>query len=340
MLAEIASSRACEMIRGSFRALRAEGRRDVTTGILWTRECKITNEGTNVTFHLGGRGWQWTDKAQKKAGAKFEVHDYVKFDVKATIPGSLDIAYDKDKHVVSLWFSPTKSPDVKFTPIGDIEVDEKGLWSSILGGVSTAVAQSPEEQSKDKADKQGTETFQNELVRGMTVAIDLCTGYQRFTMGRAPKGELGPADPGESRKQPIEIHPGALMAFGPYHAADGMHIKVHSDGPIRVGMACIDDVYPAVDAFVHETQQPLTKTLAQRDVNGDGSLAIKDQRCKVAVLVRSLAQHKVTFNWQRPPREIAQSTGGPAIHCDRKQTVDSERDDRDRSAGSAAARRQ
>jgi hypothetical protein len=339
MLAEIASSRACDMIRGSFRALRAEGRHDVTTGVLWMRDCKITNDGTKVTFHLGGQGWQWADKAEKKAGAKFEVHDYVKFNVTAVIPGALDIAYDTKQHVVSMWFSPTKSPDVKFTAIGDVEVDEKGLWSSILGGMSTVVAQSPEEQSKDKADKQGTETFQNELARGMTIAIDLCTGYSRFTMGRAPRGELGPADPGESKTKPVEVQPGGMMVFGPYEAPDGMHVKLKSDGPVRAGIACIDQIYPAVDTFIQESQQPLTKTLAQRDINGDGELTVKDQRCKVALMVRSLAQQKVTFTWKRPTKEIAQSTGGPAIHCDRKQTVSSDRDDADRPAGRAAARR-
>jgi hypothetical protein len=292
-----------------------------------------------VTFHLVGQGWQWTDKAKRKAGAKFEVRDYVKFDVDATIAGSLDIAYDRKDHVVSLWFSPTKSPDVKFTPIGDIEVDAKGLWSSILGGFSTVIGQSPSEQSKDQADKQGTATFQNELVQGMTVAIDLCTGYRRFTTGRPPKGELGPPDPGESKNRPVEIHPGGLMVFGPYEAPHGMHVTLHSDGAIRAGLACIDNIYPAAQGFIAETEQPLTKTLAQKDINGDGKLAIGEQRCKVALMVRSLAQQKVTFDWQRPPREIARSTGGPAIHCDRKQTVSSDRDEVDRPAGRAAARR-
>jgi hypothetical protein len=337
MLAEIASSRACEMIKGSFRGLRAEGRHDVTTGVLWTRECKITNDGTKITFTLGGQGWQWTDKAEEKAGAKFEVHDYVKFDVKATITGTLDIAYDRKDHVVSLWFTPSKSPDIKFTPIGDIAVDEKGLWSSILGGVSTVVGQSPQRQSQEKADQQGTKTFQNELVQGMTVAIDLCTGYQRFTIGLPEKGELGPPDPGETKNRPVEIQPGGLMVFGPYQAPDGMHVSIDTDGPIRAGLACIDDIYPAAEGFIQEAQQPLTKTLAQRDVTGTGELAIKDTKCKVALVVRSLAQQKVTFNWKRPPREIAQSTGGPAIHCERKQTVKSDGDDRPR--GRAAARR-
>ena len=54
MLAEIASARACDMVKGAFRGVRAEGRHDVTTGVLWMRDCKITHDGTKLTFHLGG----------------------------------------------------------------------------------------------------------------------------------------------------------------------------------------------------------------------------------------------------------------------------------------------
>src|SRR5690242_12734709 len=41
MLAELASSKACTMIKGQFRPLRAPDRRDTVTGILWIRECRI-----------------------------------------------------------------------------------------------------------------------------------------------------------------------------------------------------------------------------------------------------------------------------------------------------------
>src|SRR4051812_14360538 len=59
MLAEVAAAKACTLVKGQFRALRAPDRRDVATGILWIRTCRITNDGTQVTFHLGASGWQW-----------------------------------------------------------------------------------------------------------------------------------------------------------------------------------------------------------------------------------------------------------------------------------------
>jgi hypothetical protein len=117
MLAEVASAKACEMMRGQLRGLRAEQDHDLTTGTLWIRDCNITNDGTNVTFHLAGHGWQWSEKTEKKAGGKFVQRGYVKFAVDATIHGSLDIAYDTKDHIVSLWFTPKQTPEIKFTTV-------------------------------------------------------------------------------------------------------------------------------------------------------------------------------------------------------------------------------
>jgi hypothetical protein len=155
-------------------------------------------------------------------------------------------------------------------------------------------------------------------------------------MGRAVKGSLGAPEPGESKQRQIEISPGGLMSFGPYLAPDGMHVIVHSDGPVHATLACTDEAEAAVEAFVTSQPEHRIAALAQADITGSGELTIKPQRCKVAVAVRSLANRKVTFDFQRPPREIAQSTGGPAIHCAQDQEVFSKRHG---SPGRAAARR-
>jgi hypothetical protein len=323
MLAEIASSKACEMIKGAFRALKGSEDPSVITGMLSIRDCKMTNKGTHVTYELAGVGWQWADQTKKKAGGTFVMRDYVTFGVKARIEGTLDIAYDTNDHVVSLWYTPSEKPTVTFEPIGDVDVVEKGAWSEVVGGLSTVIGSSPDKQGEKQAKKQGTNEFENELAEGMTVAIDLCTGYQRFTLGLPKKGQLGPPNAGETFKQPIELEKNGMLVFGPYFAQDGMNVTLHSDGPVRAGLVCADDVVPAVDAFTHKQPLPVIPTLDQTDVNGSGTLEVKPQRCKVVLVVKSMAETKVRFDWARPPREIAQSTGGPAIHCARKGTLSS-----------------
>ena len=148
-----------------------------------------------------------------------------------------------------------------------------------------------------------------------------------------------PVFPGETFKQPIEIENKGMLVFGPYFAHDGMHVTLHSDGPVRAGLVCADDAVPAVEAFVHKQPLPSIPTLDQADINGSGSLKVRAQRCKVALVVKSLAETKVRFDWARPPREIAQSTGGPAIHCSRKGTLSSASNAAGSGASPAAAAR-
>ncbi|HET9988843.1 MAG TPA: hypothetical protein VFQ65_09985, partial [Kofleriaceae bacterium] len=62
MLSELASSKACGLVRGGFQGLRSPEHPDVVTGVLWIRQCEISNAGTTVTFHIAGNGWLWVDQ--------------------------------------------------------------------------------------------------------------------------------------------------------------------------------------------------------------------------------------------------------------------------------------
>ena len=338
MLAEVASAKACEMMRGAYRPLLDPERPDLVIGTLWIRECKITNDGTRVRFALAGHGWQWADQQQKKAGATFAIRQYVKFATKAVIDGTLDIAYDRNDHVVSLWFTPSKTPQVDFEPVGEVDVDAKGLWSKVMGAVSSAIMQSPDEQGATQAKKQGTQQMHNDLDGGLTVAIDLCTGFQRFSLGHAPKGSLGRPNPGESRRVPIEVHPGGMIPFGLYLAPNGMTIDVNAQGSVRMTMLCEEHAATLTDAFVNGRVPPKVPTLAQAEIRNKGTLKIKPTSCKVAVIAQPI-HTPVTFDFQRPRRESGRSTGGPAIHCGAQTAVSSPRDGSGAVKPGAARRR-
>jgi hypothetical protein len=316
MLSELASTKACSMIEGQFRPLRAPDRRDTVTGILWIRSCRIRNDGTRVTFHLGGSGWQWADQTKKRAGGTFAVRQYVKFGVDIELPGALDIAYDERTHVASLWFSPSAPPAIRFEPVGDVDVDRKGLWSSVIGGVSSVFASSPERQAAHQATDQGTRQFESELADGMAVTIDLCSGLTRFNLGRPARGAMQPPDAGETHNVPIELQPGGLMVFGPQLAPRGMTIRVAArNGAVRVAMACAERAEEVAASFL-TGEAAMAPYLAVADVRDTASLRVPPQRCPVAVLARSLEPRApVTFDWRRSPGEIARSTGGPLIRC-------------------------
>jgi len=315
MLAELASAKACEMIRGQFRGLRAPERPDVVTGILWIHDCTITSQGTQVTFHLGCSGWQWAEQTQHKAGATFQVKQYVKFDVATTIPGALDMAYDRKTHVVSLWFTPARV-DVKLVPIGEVAVDEKGLWSSVVGALGAAFASSPDEQATKQARKQGTQQMQAQLADGLSVTINLCSGLARFNLGRPPKGEMVEPDVGETRHLPVEVQPDGLMVFGPQIVGAGMSAHVDARGSVRVALVCHDQAEAAAAAFLKGEELHVQELASASVTRGAGDLRIPRTSCPVALLAWPL-DGPATFDWKRPASEIARSTGGPMIACAR-----------------------
>jgi hypothetical protein len=316
MLAELAAAKACSLIEGQFRALRDPERPRIATGFIWIHGCRITRRGTKIDFGLTGFGWQWASKEQSKAGATFAVRQYVRFAIDATIPGALDVAYDPGTHVASLWFTPERAPDVRFEPVGGVDVDEEGAWSSVLGAVSSVFASSPDEKGEEQAGTEGKREFRKQFADGLSVTIDLCTGLARFGLGRPRKGAMVKADVGESAAVPVELQPGGVMTLGPYLAPRGMTVKtrVHS-GEARFQIVCHKDAEAIARAFVTGNAPPTIRPLAARDVRGDATLRVRRARCPVAVVAHPLGTAPVVLDWHRPIPEAAGSTGGPLVQC-------------------------
>jgi hypothetical protein len=316
MIAEVASTKACALIEHQFRPLRDKDHPAIANGVLWIRGCKITHRGTAVDFELSGSGWTWAEQVKKQAGAKFAVHQYVRFDVDAVLKGAIDVAYDRETHIASMWFSPSGEPEVKFQPVGDFEVDRKGVWSSIVGGIATVVGQDPDRTGVKEAGKVGTKQMTGQLADGLSMTVDLCTGLPRLSLGRPPKGQMGPADAGETRHVAIEIHEGGMMVFQPQLAPHGMSVKVDAKGPVHIGLACQKQAEQAAGEFL--AGKPTTTTyLAQKIVTGTETLAVGAQDCPVIVIATSASPDDVAFDYARPPTETARSAGGPLIACER-----------------------
>ena len=72
LVADLLAGRACDEAVHHFGGMRDKVRKQVITGQVWIRDCRITNDGTNVTAEISGDGWQWIEKSQKKAGGTFD----------------------------------------------------------------------------------------------------------------------------------------------------------------------------------------------------------------------------------------------------------------------------
>jgi len=316
MLSELASSKACAMIRGGFHGLRASEHPDVVTGVLWIRECQITNVGPRVKFRIAGNGWSWIDETSSKAGGTFAVRQYVRFSIAATIRGELDIAYDRSAHVASLWFTPDKAPEVDFKTIGGIDVDSKGVWSSVVGALGTAFASSPEDAALELATSQGTQDLSAKLDNGLAVTINLCTGLTRVHLGRPAKGEMGIADVGETRRVFVELEPDGVMLIGPQAAGDGMTLRATATrGAVKLSLVCAKHAATVASEFMEGRTKSNVPTLGSVEVRTQARLAIEPTTCPVVVVVSPLEHAPARFAWERPTAEIARSTGGPLINC-------------------------
>ena len=314
LLAAIADARACQQVRHSFHGLRSSASPDTVTGELWIRDCDIAAHGTRLRFHFAGDGWQRVDRTTKKFGATFTVNEYVRFHVDATIHGVLDLAYAPASHIATIWFQPTKPPEVKFEPIGKVDVDERGLWSEIIGSIASAVGKAPEKEARKQVAQEGQESFASKLDDGMTVTVNACTGSARSQFGLLEPGKEAPLDVGDTTSVEVELRKGGVLLFGPEYAAQPVSIEARtSKGPVRVQVACLAEAEKAARAYAAGEPLPNIQTLADAEISGTRRLAFGKPSCPFALLAQSEGG-TVSLRWKRHP-----PPGASLIDCPQHQ---------------------
>ncbi len=322
MIAGVASARACAMVEHRFVPLRAKTPDQSVIGVMWLRDCEIVHDGTRVTVEIGGRGWEWVDRDTKKAGATFGVHQDVKFELHAKLVGEVDVAYDPKTHVGTLWLSPVGTPEVTMTPIGDVDVDRESVWADVIGAVGSVTGHGPDDAGHKKVSEEGIKNATKELTKGLTITMNLCNGLTHMMLGRLPRGIYGPAGPGETKQAPFTIHPHSLLLSAPMPVPDGLSIKLESQGPVRIGLACRDQAEAAAAAFL-DGKPVEPKLIAEQVVTGKATLSIPAQRCPVSVVAMSVLPTPVTFDYVRPLAEAANATtSGPLLRCPKKLASD------------------
>jgi len=315
LVADLLAGRACDQAIHRFSGIKDKVNKHLLSGDVWIRECKITDSGPNVTIELSGNGWQWGEQTEKKAGGTFGIKQYVKFAVTAKLTGTIDIAYDRPTHIASLWFTPIGDADVTFKPIGEIEVDPKSTWASILGGAGSLVGSSPEDAADSAAESQGKKAVVEAASRGFEFAVDLCRNLTRMSRKRLPKGHMPKPSIGETDKVALVVQNFGVMMEGPYDAHAGMTIDVEvAGGAAKVNLACVAEAEATAQAFLDDktnTAKPLKSEL----VSGHAVLKVPREHCPIVVVIRSVQPNPVTVSFVRPAREATESKGGPLARC-------------------------
>jgi hypothetical protein len=304
LLVDLAAGSACDQIEGSFLEIEEPDAPEgperglaAKIGRLWAKECRSDRAGEALTLRISGKGWSWVSNRKEQLGAAYEVAEYLPFRFRFTLVSTIDYDYARDAHLLTVWVTPLRDIDAAVTPLREPRVDQRGAWSHLLGGISTAFTfESIGHRAKDEARVQGGAKLATRLAHGATVTVDLCTGQVDRLMTQLENGTL-PQRPYPSKghrweaNSRVTLRRGGLDADGPWRSPTGpfrVEIDVERGDSVRAGLYCEDDAARAVEAFLDARTAPALEPLASAS-GKDLKLTVAEPSCPI-VLVTSIAE--------------------------------------------------
>jgi hypothetical protein len=293
LLADLAGAHACSRFASKFHRLSADGYRELTEGRLWIENCEGAQRDNLVNLKFRGRAWRYIDKKSEKLGATFTVNQYARMKLAIELVGKVDVAYERDKHVINLWLSPTEPVRAAVTPLTQIDAKPRGSWSHLLGAFSAVIGQSPDKKATKQLASEGKKKFSKQLTRGYSVALDLCTGQRHEELGDLKEGELPPTPyPPEGRvwlkNEKVRLHPGGIDLTGPFKSdPDRLRVELRVDegDAVRARLICDSDAAKVASAFLEGARPPHVPAAAERLVNRGkpATLEADTKKCALAL---------------------------------------------------------
>lgn len=324
LLRDIAEAQLCGSLEGGFSGLPDSDADSVggaasSGGRLWIRECEVTSEGDQLNVSIGGPGWVWL--SQGKSG--FAVRDYLRLSTLITLTGELDLAYARDKRVVSVWFSPRGQVRSKVAPIGDVPVVPENVLARFLSAFKS-VRSYTQEEAQDAVMQDGAALFSKALEHGFTLTADLCSGQIDSSVGALGNG-LIPERPFPSddvrwlSNERVRLRKGGLDAAGPWQVkAAPLRIDVHVEkGPgVEVRVVCQRNAEEVVDAYLHRHDEPTLTAHAYATVREgqETRLEVNNQECPLVMLVRPQGSGEAPVTYRYRAHEVG-AVATPLVRC-------------------------
>ncbi len=308
-LTDVAAGRVCEHLEGRFRNLKSEGRDHqdaAVTGTLWIKECRAGSVEGNphiLALSIKAQGWRWIYQKKEKLAAEFEISEYGKFEVAMDIQGRLDAVYNPREKVLALWFLPQGEPELNFSQVGDIEVNEEGLWASVLGGVASVFMQSPETMAAETFEALGRKKLVRKLEKGFSIAADFCSGRVVVRMAKMSRQELVSSleeKVGESQAHHAQMHPDGLIVAGPFSAgSEKLQIKISgtSGNQLHAQLVCQEEANRMASAFLNDKRMPEVQTLTDNRAGSLLTMEASSDNCPVVLVTRPAGPAKTPFDF-------------------------------------------
>ncbi len=280
LVLEMAEKKACAQLEGKWIGLPAQddapqGARpngfdcrqhlegaDAGLGCAWgrlqIRDCKSAiTPGSSIGLSFGGIGWTWVDR---KSG-DVAVRQYVYMSASVEMQGALDVGFDPNAHVASIWLTPTQPLKAKVTALGIIKLQA----DSALGQLEKLAAGALGVDPKHQVAVQGAAQFEDTLRKGMTITFDTQTQQVDLMLGALPNGvvpkrPLPVADRPWILDERQEVFPGGVLFAGPFDPMPAVKLDAKGEGgaPLAYGVACASDATLAADSLARGDKPALT----------------------------------------------------------------------------------
>ncbi len=245
-----AGSGTCERLRDRFIGLPAgQGATVASAGITpivgrwWIRGCSVARDGDALRLELSGPAWYRVDRVR----SGYALHQYVYFDVDATLEGALDIGYDPHARLASVWFTPTQGAGVKLRSLGKLDLHAQ----SLLSWLALPVA---DELATGEVVSEGEAKFRRQLDAGVTLTVDLAHGAQvdlvpgQLARGQAPERPYSDGKPWLANER-VELFPGGLGVDGPFPPQrTSIDEQLESGAGLDYSLVCSRDLELAFNA--------------------------------------------------------------------------------------------
>jgi hypothetical protein len=277
---DVAGLRACEKLRGKFVGLSgSEADAELTgaeqglasvTGRWLLRDCEEKREGESLGLRIGGPGWQWVDRQQKG----FRIRQYVYFSATVDLKSSLDVGYDPEAELASIWLTPVGSVGAEVSAAGAISANAETVLASVVGAIGPALGMQVDEVAKTAAGTEGAMQFKAKLAQGLTITVKPKTGQMDVMLGQLPNG-VAPKRPIATTRSWLlnerqSLFPSGVQMAGPFDPAARVTLqaRVEEGSGLLYRTICQDDGQRAIDAAMRDQPLPMSTLRATGKVEG------------------------------------------------------------------------
>jgi hypothetical protein len=302
LLIDLAAEKLCDEVRGDLLSLPADGSprgpeigKAPSVGRMWIIKCHSELRGDRVEISLGGDGWRLVAAKSKKAGGEFSVTDHVPFRFEISMTAEIDLAYARERRVLTFWLTPVRPVRAKLSPLRAPRVEPEGAWSELVGAVGAVIGQSPEKSARKTMASEGSSGMRRELQSGFTITLDLCTG-QRDVVPVALGDGVTPERPVEARgrqwqdNERVRLLPRGFDADGPYETKGPLRVnlEIERGDAVRARLMCENDARRLITAYMTGQREPEVEPLAEKLVEPGKSSLLEPKRadCPVVLVTR------------------------------------------------------